>query len=410
MGGITKLRRAKIATSLAVRAGAAMLAVSVPFAAPAQEEAVRIDAERLVPTPGALLETYAGTVRASEISGLSYGARGCIVAVSDDAKRRRVAEAGQVLVELDDQRSILALTTAEARLQDMQAAVEERQLSIEAAIADRSRREQELEFVSREFQRNSAMFRRGLINETTMEAVERRMMDAKFAAERAQEALDSATSAKKRAEIAVEIGRLEQQSAEIDHEKLILSAPFDGVLVGFEANAGDCVQEGELAAEIYAPSQKAVDIFVLISNLSATRPTGVAIGEAVSVVRINGERCGGTITRIDTEADLEAQYVRTTIDVEGPCAEGLFLNEAVEVEAGKAGLDDLYTVPTGAIQGDNRVFLVDEETSRLVAVVAEIVMRGEWDSVVRLAGAEGRLIAVAVDGDTADGQLVALRR
>ncbi|GAA4221074.1 hypothetical protein GGQ68_000307 [Sagittula marina] len=44
-----------------------------------------------------------------------------------------------------------------------------------------------------------------MINETTMEAVERRMLDARFGADQAREAIASAQLAYTRAEIAVEI-------------------------------------------------------------------------------------------------------------------------------------------------------------------------------------------------------------
>ena len=58
----------------------------------------------------------------------------------------------------------------------------------------------------------------------------------------------------------------------------------------------------------------------------------MAIGAPVRVKRVNGDVCGGRITRVDTEADLENQFVEATIDVDRDCAQGLFLNEAVEVE------------------------------------------------------------------------------
>lgn len=278
-------------------------------------------------------DTFFGTVRASDIAGLSYGTRGCIVEVAEAAKQSRQAKAGEVLVRLDDQRSRLALRTAQARVAELEAQVEERQLAITAAEADGRRRAEELDFVSEEYQRNSIMLGRGLINETAMEAVERRFMDARFTAERAGEAIETARAAKTRAEIALEIGRLELESAQINHEDLTLVAPFDGVLLGFEPNVGDCVQEGGQAGQIYAPDRKAVDVYLLISRLSAEGSSGMSIGAPVRVKRVNGTVCGGSITRVDTEADLENQFVEATIEVEPACAMDLFLNEAVEVEA-----------------------------------------------------------------------------
>ena len=281
-------------------------------------------------------ETYFGTVRASDISSLSYGARGCVLEISEVSKRERLVKKGEVLVKLDDQRSQLALRTAEGRLSDLSATIEERQLAVEAAQADDRRREEELEFVSDEFKRSNVLLGRGLINETTMDTIERRFMDANFAAERAKEAIANAQAAYKRAEIALEIGELERQSAEINLDMFQLIAPFDGVLVGFDANVGACVQEGELAARIYEPEKKSVDVFFPISHLSGPNASALSIGATVTVTRINDEACNGTITRLDTEADLETQFVEATVDVEESCAPRLFLNEGVEIKPASA--------------------------------------------------------------------------
>ncbi len=375
---------------------------AIPGLPVAQEQAVPVETQRLTPAATGA-DTYFGTVSASKMSGLSYQARGCIVAVSEDAERARKARSGQVLVKLDDQRTRLALKTAEARILDLAATVEERQLALAAARADDRRRNEELDFVAEEFERNSTMLGRGLINETTMDAVERRFMDAKFAAERAKEAIANAEAAVKRAEIALEIGKLERQTAEINLADTSLTAPFDGILVGFDENVGDCVQEGELAGQIYVPDQKAVDVFFLISRLSAPEPARVAVGAAVVVTRVNGEMCDGTITRIDTEADLENQFVEATVDVDPTCAPDLFLNEAVEVQVTQDRVEGTYTVPNSAILGENTVFLVDEATQRLVAVEAEVVSRGTREAVVRLPGADGRLLVTSGQSSMADG-------
>lgn len=371
----------------------------------AQEQALPVETQRLTPNT----DTIFGNVRASNISSLSYGARGCIVDVSEDAKRERVAQAGQVLVKLDDLRSLLALRTVEARLSELAAAIEERQLSTDAARADDRRRKQELDLITEEFERSSVLLGRGLINESTMDTIERRLMDANFAAERAKEAIASAEVAKKRAEIALEIGDLDKESAEINHAMLLLTAPFDGVLVGFNANVGDCVQEGELAARIYVPDQKSIDIYFRISRLTATHASGLSIGATVKITRVNGQVCNGAITRFDIEATLESQFVEATVDVEVSCAPSLYLNEAVEVELVQSVIDNEYLVPNSAIFGENTVFLVDEQTLRLVAVEAEVVMRGEQDTIVRIPNANGRLLVKYSRAALVDGLAVEMR-
>ena len=72
------------------------------------------------------------------------------------------------------------------------------------------------------------MLFQGLVNETTLDAAERRKLDATFVVQRAEEALERAKAAKGRAEIALEIGELELQARELDLEALTLRAPFDG--------------------------------------------------------------------------------------------------------------------------------------------------------------------------------------
>lgn len=391
-----------------VRAGlGALLSAALALPALAQDTPAPVETQRLTPAAGRA-DSFFGSVSAAEMSSLSYQARGCIVEISDDAKRERVVEAGEVLVRLDDQRVRLALLTSEARLLELSAALDERRLALDAARADERRRQAELNLSTQEFERSSAMLSRGLINESAMDAVEKSYLNAVFTAERAAEAIASAEAAVRRAEIALEIGTLDSRSAQIDLEKLVLAAPFDGILVGFEANVGDCVQEGELAARVYVPDQKSVDVYLQISRLTRPETSGLAIGSAVQVYRVNRQTCGGTITRIDTEADLENQLVQVTVDVDEPCAEQLFLNESVEIEVMQDDAAAAYILPAAALVGEAAVFLVDEAAQTLSATPVEVVHQTARDVTVLIAGARGRLVVTNPTAEMADGMPVTL--
>ena len=264
----------------------------------------------------------AGTVVADNKTGLSYEARGCITGLSHAAVKSSKATAGQMLVELDDRAATLAVKSAGARVSDLQAAAEESEFAITVANANVARVKEEQDFVDREFERTRVLFQRGLVNETALETAERRKLDATFTVDRTEEALERAVSARSRADIALEIGQLEVQARELDLEALTVRAPFDGVLLNFEANVGDCVSAGSLAAQIYAPDEKSVD----------TASGGVVVGNPVNVVRINGQTCAGIFSLVGTEANLESQNVKTTIELDAACATTLFLNEAVGIE------------------------------------------------------------------------------
>ena len=276
--------------------------------------------------------SLAGTVIADNKTGLSYGARGCIIEISKEALQSSYTPAEKVLVRLDDRAAILALKTAQARLSDLEAALDERHLAVTVVEAEITRVEEEQRFVDKEFERTHVLFQRGLINETTLEAAERQKMEASFAVDRSKEELKRVISNKARANIAMEIGELEVLARELDLEELTLKSPFSGVLLNFEPKVGDCVSQGSLAAQIYSPDEKSVETFVFMDQLVAGQSFGIAVDKPVDVVRINGDICPGIISLIDTEANLETQNVKITIELNSKCASVMFLNEAVTIK------------------------------------------------------------------------------
>ena len=276
--------------------------------------------------------SLSGTVFANNETGLSYQTGGCISEVSSQSLTTGKAYQGQVLVELDDRNAILAFKTAEARLLDLEASVEDSDFAIEVAKADVGRVEEEFQFVEREFERTKVLFERGLVNETTFEAAERRKLETTFSVQRAKEALGRSISSKTRSLIALDIGKLELEGRQLDLDDLIVRAPHDGILLEFEPNIGDCVSQSSLAAKLYRPEEKSVETFIFVEQLVNAKEIGVAVGNLVNVIRTNGQICSGIFSLVGTEADLESQNVKAIIDLDPTCAPAMFLNEAVKIE------------------------------------------------------------------------------
>ena len=275
--------------------------------------------------------SLSGTVFANNETGLSYQTGGCISEVSSQSLTTGKAYEGQVLVELDDRNAILAFKTAEARLLDLEASVEDSDFAIEVAKADVGRVEEEFQFVEREFERTKVLFERGLVNETTFEAAERRKLETTFSVQRAKEALGRSISSKTRSLIALDIGKLDLEGRKLDLDDLIVRAPHDGILLEFEPNIGDCVSQSSLAAKLYRPEEKSVETFIFVEQLVNAKEIGVAVGNLVNVIRTNGQICSGIFSLVGTEADLESQNVKAIIDLDPTCAPSMFLNEAVRI-------------------------------------------------------------------------------
>ena len=275
--------------------------------------------------------SLSGTVFANNETSLSYQTGGCIAEVSSQSQTTWKTFQGQILVELDDRNAILAVKTAEARLLDLEASVEDADFSIEVAKADVGRVEEEFQFVKREFERTKVLFERGLVNETTFEAAERRKLETTFSVQRAKEALGRSISSKTRSLIALDIGKLELEGRQLDLDKLVVRAPHDGILLEFEPNIGDCVSQSSLAAKLYRPEEKSVETFIFVEQLVNAEKIGVSLGNSVNVIRTNGEICRGVFSLVGTEADLESQNVKAIIDLDPTCAPSMFLNEAVRI-------------------------------------------------------------------------------
>ena len=276
--------------------------------------------------------SLSGTVFANNETSLSYQTSGCIAEVSSQSLTTSKTYQGQILVELDDRNAVLALKTAQARLLDLEASVDDSNFAIEVAKADVGRVEEEFEFVQREFERTKVLFERGLVNETTLEAAERRKLEATFSVQRANEALSRSISSKTRSLIALDIGKLELEGRQLDLDELIVRTPHDGILLDFEPNIGDCVSQGSLAAKVYRPDEKSVETFIFVEQLVNAEKIGIAVGNSVNVIRTNGQVCRGIFSLVGTQADLESQNVKATIDLDPACAPLMFLNEAVKIE------------------------------------------------------------------------------
>ena len=276
--------------------------------------------------------SLSGTVFANNETSLSYQTSGCIAEVSSQSLTTSKTYQGQILVKLDDRNALLAFKTAQARLLDLEASVDDSDYAIEAAKADVGRVEEEFEFVQREFERTKVLFERGLVNETTLEAAERRKLEATFSVQRAKEALSRSISSKTRSLIALDIGKLELEGRQLDLDELIVRTPHDGILLDFEPNIGDCVSQGSLAAKVYRPDEKSVETFIFVEQLVNAEKIGIAVGNSVNVIRTNGQVCRGIFSLVGTQADLESQNVKATIDLDPACAPLMFLNEAVKIE------------------------------------------------------------------------------
>jgi len=194
-------------------------------------------------------------------------------------------EAGQVLCELAPGTRQAALAEAEARLPEAQA----RLASARASVAEA------------EINLNAAskLSEGGFASET-------RLKSAEAAAETARAGVESALAAVQSAEAGVESAR-----SEID--KLVIKAPFAGLLETDTAELGAFLQAGGLCATVIQ-----LDPVKLVGFVSEADVDRVEVGARAGARLVSGREVQGEVTFLSRSADPATRTFRVEVELPNP--------------------------------------------------------------------------------------------
>ena len=210
------------------------------------------------------------------------------------------------------------------------------------------------------------------------------------------------------AEASLDEARAALRQAELDLERTVIRAPFDGRVRDREVDVGQFVNPGTKLARVYAVDYAEVRLPVAIDDLAHLGlgfegKAGAIEGSPITLRAQLGGRVlewPATLVRTEGEIDLRTRtlylvarvddpYARATTRV-SPLPSGLF----VEAEIEGRELAGVFVVPALAVRDDDQVYVVDGD-DRLVVRPVEIVRR-EADRVVIGRGlTEGERIIVS---------------
>lgn len=299
-----------------------------------------------------------GTVAPRTESDLVAEVRGRVMEVAPELVAGGFFAEGDVLLRLDAREHEIAVDRARA-------AVAQRRSEAKLADADAARRR--------------ALADRGAASAADLEQVEARALGA------------SAGLAEARATLA---------QAQLDRERTVLRAPFDGRVRARAVDVGQFVNPGEKLARLFSVDYAEVRLPVSTDDVGLLDvPLGAGDADQTPPVTLSA-RVGGVERRwqarlVRSEAEIDARtrmlHVVARVDDpyarsgghEAPLPSGLFVRAEI---AGQA-LDRVIALPAVALREGDQVYLVDEE-SRIVLRSVE-VLRRERDEVLIGAGLEG---------------------
>ena len=208
--------------------------------------------------------------------------------------------------------------------------------------------------------------------------------------------------------------------AELDLERTVIGAPFDGRVRNRLADEGQFVGRGTAIARVYAVDYVEIRLPLPDEEIAfLDLPLGFSAGESGPAVRLTAGVAGrnpvweGRIVRAEGEIDPMSRMVSVVARVDDPygaavgeegipLAVGLFVSAEIEGRQ----LDDVTVLPREALRPGNRVFLVDDGRLRFRDV--EIV-RTDRDEVIVGAGlTAGDLVCLTPLDTPVDGMKVRL--
>lgn len=300
-----------------------------------------IDAISIELTPVTLSAEASGTVGPADQATVAAEIAGRIAAIADGLEIGARVERDDILFELDRRDLEIARTAAAASLAQARASLDR-----ELAEVDIARRDLEMA---------------GIEDPTPLARREPQLAMAEAAFESAEAAL---------------------AKAELDLERTVLRAPFDGLVWARPVEVGQVVAPGTPLAQLAATAAYEVVLPLSAAEVGRLVPLGVGRtdGPAVALeATVDGReaRFEGRVVRTLAELDPRTRTLGVVVRIDAPLADsrtplrmGTFVHGTIEGRV----LDAAAVIPPEALRGADELWIVDGD-SRLVRRRVSVAQR-----------------------------------
>ncbi len=220
------------------------------------------------------------------------------IVVSEPLRKGQRVEAGQDLCRLDEGARGAALAQARAQLEEARSRVPESQARLDQSQAELAE--------ARINQNASSKLSEGGFASST------RVANSEAAVATALASIESARAGLRAAQSGIEAAAASVASAEKEMERLVIKAPFGGLLESDTAELGALLQPGELCATIIQ-----LDPIKLVSFIPETEVTRVKVGAPATATLATGQAdVSGLVTFLSRSADETTRTFRVEIEID----------------------------------------------------------------------------------------------
>ena len=330
------------------------------FFIPEKPVSVRVIAAEAGVVESLVTNSKAGSIRARRRAGLSPEVGGRVVKIA--FKEGDWVKSGDVIVELEHSTQSARLELAEKSLRSARAAA-----SSACITRDRSRRELE---------RKRKLAEQDIMSHDVLDAL--------------QSAYESARANCNAAVAEVDKAKASIDLAQAELSKMVISAPFDGVIAELDVNLGEWITSAPPLLSVPASIDLIDPLSIYISApMDEVDSTLLKVGQItkVTIDSYRGKQFPGKIARIAPYVlDVEAQNRTVEIEVnldDREFSSSLLPGTSADVEVILDSRDVPLRIPTSVLLEGNRVLVV--ENKELVEKQLEIGLKN-WDYAEVLSG------------------------
>lgn len=286
-----------------------------------------------------------------------------------DVKEGEAVTQGQLLISLDDTDVRLILDERASNVAELEALIESENNRYQNDLAALKLEKSLVALAEKKLEREEKTSKSNLTSQSSFDTQKQALQNQKLALKARQLNVTDHPARLAQLEARLNRSRTLLQQAEIDLQRTMVAAPFDGIILKTMVSPGERVRPGEVLLEMYATDQvelraqlpqKFIPVVKqsLANDISLQAIVKTAAGErTVTLSRVSGSITNGGVG-VDALFIIDSDEVRA-----------LTIGDNLEMTLQLPAIDDVFSVPVSSIYGTNRIYRVENE--RLVAVQVE---------------------------------------
>lgn len=294
--------------------------------------------------------------------------RAATLAYVTDVKVRegQSVSAGDVLLELDDRDAQLAVQRAQAALTEAQGEYQRVMAQQDAEVKNATHQRRLFEITVKKQERFQTLFSKGQVSATDYDALEQQRLEMEMALTQQEMLLASHEAQRASADARVQRAEADWQESTLNLERLTLTAPFDGTIIGINAAIGARIDPGQTVMTLFSNGTQQVRVSLPARDAVDLRGAQQTGAEVVATARVAGEWI--PLELLDIGSQVRSGRAGTDVLFAAPANSDLALGRAVDVKITLPARDGLIEVPLQGVYADRIIYTVEDDLLQAVNV------------------------------------------